>query len=360
MKPMIREHVILLDVSPTTAKFFCSHRNRIISYEIDETGRRAIALANGRRTLDEILVELKASHITRGDIDAFFTGLSEEQIFRNAALDRETKFEPNYEARLQRQLSYLAGLAPSGKTGRDLQDSLRRSTILIVGAGDGGSHLAVQSAGIGVGRLIVLDHDRVERENLGRQIYYADQIGSLKVRALQCFLSHLAPETEVITYACMLTEGATWLDKLVPQADLVINCADDPSMDRTTLWLFEACYRHCVPLIAAGGYNGHMSSLPLTMLPGRSTCWPCFDKFRRSRPGAGSFEHRLSELPTGVFLPATTAMAALQMPDVVRILTGYEPPRFLNCRAEFDVNTCSLTTEQVPPDPNCAYCTGRA
>ncbi|MBI4370744.1 MAG: ThiF family adenylyltransferase [Elusimicrobia bacterium] len=360
MKPVIREHVMLLDVSPTTAKFFCSHRSLILSYDIDEAGGRAITLANGRRTLDEILVELKASHITHEDISAFFAGLSEDKIFRNATSDCEPKFEPHYETRLQRQLTYLSGLAPAGKTGRDLQDSLRRSTVLIVGAGGGGSHLAVQSAGVGVGRLIVLDHDRVERANLGRQIYYADQIGSMKVHALQHFLNSLAPETEVIAYPYMLQEGAMWLDELIPQADLVINCADYPSMDMTTLWLFKACYRHRVPLIAAGGYNGHMSSLPPTILPGRSTCWPCFDKFRRSKSGAGSFEHKLSELPAGIFLPATTAMAALQMPDIVRVLTGYEPPRFLNCRAEFDVSTCSLTIEPVSPDPNCDYCTGRA
>jgi hypothetical protein len=110
----------------------------------------------------------------------------------------------------------------------------------------------------------------------------------------------------------------------------------------------------------AGGYNGHQTSVPPTILPGRSTCWYCFERHRRSLPGAEELGAPLSELPVGVFLPATAAMASLQMPDILRILTGYEPPRFVSCRGDFDLDTCQLTLERVPSEPSCGWCTGTA
>ncbi|OGR46081.1 MAG: hypothetical protein A2X37_06215 [Elusimicrobia bacterium GWA2_66_18] len=331
----------------------------MITYEIDEIGGRAIPLADGRRPLQQILECLAIPDLAPMDLAAFFQGLIDDKIFRDAASDSKVEFPPNYEARLKRQLVYFSGLAPAGQTARDLQHRLLRSRVLIVGAGGGGSHMAVQLAGVGVGNLTIADHDRVEIGNLGRQIFYADHIGELKVEVLRSVIGKISPETSVTTHVERLTREAGWINKILPNVDLVINCADYPSMDETSRWLFDACYPLRIPLIPAGGYNGHMTSVPPTLIPGRSTCWHCYERTTAKKVSPFG-ELRLAEMKSGVFLPATVAMAALQMPEIIRVLTGCEQPRFINCRGEFDINACALRIENVPPTPGCGTCEGTA
>lgn len=360
MQPILREHVVPLERKNGTLQFFCSHRAQVLSYEVDEIGHAAVSLADGRRSLDDIHSALLSPSLASRDLRSFFSVLVDERIMRDAATDGAESFEPAYEARLQKQMAYLSGLARGTDSGRTLQRRLRRSRVLIVGAGGGGSHLAVQLAGIGIGELVIVDADKVEAGNLGRQIYYAGHIGEWKVQALKSYLSTLAPETKVSTHIAHLEDSSTWLDELVPGSDLVLNCADQPSMDDTSRWLFRSCYKHRVPLIPAGGYNGHRTSLPPTMLPGRSTCWSCFERTGTGRPSIRDYGLRLSSINAGIFLPGTIAMAALQMPEIVRVLTGHEAPRFTNKRGEFDLDSCELKTESVPPTPGCTFCEGTA
>ena len=358
MIPMLREHVIRLSNQPETLRFFCTHRGELAEFEVEHSGEQAVRFANGKRSLEEIHQILGTDEITEADLRAFYEALFAERIMRDAACGRVGGLPPEYAERLRRQLVYFAGLASESQTAWDLQHALMNSTVLIVGVGGGGSHLAVQLAGIGVGKLILVDPDHVSLENLGRQIFYAGKIGALKVEALQSFLPTLSPETSVEIASHTLEPGAPWLERFLLRADLVLNCADEPSMDQTTRWLFEACYPHRIPLIPAGGYNGHLTSVPPTLIPGRSTCWYCYEKVISHTPSPESFGLCLSEIRAGVFLPATLAMAALQMPEILRVLTRYEEPRFTNRRGEFDLSSCQFTSEEVPPDPLCGYCNG--
>lgn len=360
MRPMLREHVVPLEPKAGSIRFFCSHRAQVLSYQVDDSGLKAVALADGRRHLRDIHAALAVPDLTPEDLRGFFSVLAGDRIIRDASGEQGDAFEPAYEVRLSRQMAYLSGLAEGSDSGRVLQTRLRRSRVLIIGAGGGGSHLAVQLAGIGVGALTVADGDKVEAANLGRQIYYAGRVGEWKVSALEAYLKTLAPETKVTTKIAFLEESSPWLDDLIGQSDLVLNCADHPSMDETTGWLYDACYKRRVPLIAAGGYNGHVTSLPPTLLPGRSTCWPCFRKAGASRPSIKDFGLRLSAVNAGVFLPGTIAMAALQMPEIIRVLTGHEPARFTNRRGDFDLGSCELKVEAIAPTPGCGRCEGTA
>jgi molybdopterin/thiamine biosynthesis adenylyltransferase len=237
-----------------------------------------------------------------------------------------------------------------------MQNRLFQSRVLLIGVGGAGSHLAVQLAAMGIGHLTVVDSDRVEASNLSRQIYFAGQVGRPKVAALKTFISSLAPEIQVETHELALTENAPWLDGLVREADLVLNCADFPSMAQTSRWLFEACYRSGVPFVPVGGYNGHLSVVPPTVLPGRSVCWYCHEKARKTKPSPNDHGILLSSLPLGSFLPAVAATTNIQAMEVVRILTGFEAPRHCGRWGEFDLRDCTLEWEEVQADPRCRFC----
>ena len=61
--------------------------------------------------------------------------------------------------------------------GASLQNKFSSSTVAICGLGGLGSNIAVALARAGVGKLILIDFDRVDITNLHRQQYIANQIG---------------------------------------------------------------------------------------------------------------------------------------------------------------------------------------
>ena len=77
--------------------------------------------------------------------------------------------------------------------GKELHRALSSATVAICGLGGLGSNIAIALARAGVGRLILIDFDRVDITNLHRQQYKASQIGLYKTEALAENLKEIAP-----------------------------------------------------------------------------------------------------------------------------------------------------------------------
>ncbi len=71
-------------------------------------------------------------------------------------------------------------------------ERLRSLTAVILGAGGLGSNVATFLSRLGIGKLIVIDHDRVEVDNLHRQQYFPEDIGLFKAKALCDKLSYFS------------------------------------------------------------------------------------------------------------------------------------------------------------------------
>ncbi len=77
----------------------------------------------------------------------------------------------------------------SHRQGTDMDDprvseKLNNCSVGIAGAGGLGSNVAMALARSGVGRLVIVDFDKVEESNLNRQYFFLDQVGEYKVEAL--------------------------------------------------------------------------------------------------------------------------------------------------------------------------------
>ena len=74
------------------------------------------------------------------------------------------------------------------------QERLKAGSVLVVGAGGLGSPISLYLAAAGVGRIVLVDFDRVEGSNLQRQILYGQKdLGRLKVEAAAERLRDLNP-----------------------------------------------------------------------------------------------------------------------------------------------------------------------
>ena len=98
------------------------------------------------------------------------------------------------------------------------------ATVAVCGLGGLGSNIAVALARAGVGKLLLLDFDRVDITNLHRQQYKANQIGRYKTEALAENLREIAPYTEIQPVTAKITEEN--LAALLQDADIVCEALD--------------------------------------------------------------------------------------------------------------------------------------
>ena len=137
--------------------------------------------------------------------------------------------------------------------GLDLHKRFSSATVAVCGLGGLGSNIAVALARAGIGKLLLMDFDRVDISNLHRQQYKANQIGRFKTDALAENLSEIAPYTEVKTVTVKITEEN--LADLLKDADIVCEAFDRAEskamLVNGILEQLPQCY-----LVAASGMAG--------------------------------------------------------------------------------------------------------
>ena len=109
--------------------------------------------------------------------------------------------------------------------GAELQGKISSSTVAICGLGGLGSNIAIALARSGIGKLILIDHDRVDLTNLHRQQYKANQIGMYKTDALCENLREIAPYLVIEAHNAYLTEDNAI--EFIKEADIICEAFDD-------------------------------------------------------------------------------------------------------------------------------------
>ena len=112
------------------------------------------------------------------------------------------------------------------EVGLEGQRRLKAASVAIVGAGGLGSPLALYLAAAGIGRLGLVDFDRVDASNLQRQILYGQSsLGEPKLEAARRRLADLNPDIVVETHETRLT-SANALD-ILGRYDIVADGTDN-------------------------------------------------------------------------------------------------------------------------------------
>ena len=201
--------------------------------------------------------------------------------------------------------------ALEARHGKDLQQKFTNSTVAICGLGGLGSNIAVSLARAGIGKLILVDFDKVDISNLHRQQYKADQIGRFKTEALAENLREIAPYIQVETHAVRVTEEN--FEALLSKADLICE-AFDRAEAKAMLVNGVLEKLHTKYLIAASGMAGLGSANSIQTRRITNRFYLCGD-------GISDVADDI-----GLVAPRVMLCAAHQAQMVLRILSGkYEP-----------------------------------
>ena len=138
-----------------------------------------------------------------------------------------------------------------------IRKKLKESCVGIAGVGGLGSNAAISLARAGIGRLILVDFDSVEENNLTRQYYFRDQIGKVKVEALKENIKKVNPWLKIDIFNQKLTAGS--MDEPFHDADVIVEALD--SAVAKTSFIEEIMQKlPDKPLVACSGVAGYGNS----------------------------------------------------------------------------------------------------
>ena len=189
--------------------------------------------------------------------------------------------------------------------GIELQQAFSSATVAICGLGGLGSNIAIALARVGIGRLILIDFDRVDITNLHRQQYKADQIGMYKTVALAENLKEIAPYISLEIHTERITEDNAVT--LLQDADIICEAFDDAECKAmlTNTVLSELPDKY---LVAASGMAGMGTTNSIKTRKVTSRFYLCGDE-----------TSEVSE-NIGLVAPRVALFAAHQAHTVLRIL----------------------------------------
>lgn len=213
-------------------------------------------------------------------------------------------------AERQRYVRHL-GLPEVGEAG---QQRLRNAAVLLVGTGGLGSPAALYLAAAGIGRLGLIDFDRVEASNLQRQVLFGEAcLGQPKVEAARARLLDLNPHTHVEVHPVRL--DARNAQALFLDYDWVVDGSDNFA---TRYVVNDTCVRLGKVFVHASvsQFRGQLSTFD-------ATSGPCYRCVFPSAPPPHAMPNCAEAGVLGV-LPGI--MGTLQAAEVLKLVLGVGEP----------------------------------
>ncbi|MEV4565668.1 ThiF family adenylyltransferase [Nonomuraea sp. NPDC049419] len=331
-------------------------RDRLVLTDPEGTVEKLLdLLEEGGRTVGELAAELS---LPVSDVSAAVKALDAERLLEDGdhlgLLNKEDA---------ERHFSNLAFFESFGTLDRSREDVLRRlreSHVLVLGTGGLNSNTIPHLAGLGVGKMTLLDRDTVDPRNFARQYLYRwDDVGARKVERAADWVRAFDPSIEVETVD-MGVESPEQLDELVGRTrpDVVASGIDRPT--QIDLWVNAACVRHGVPFVRGGMWV--TSGTVWSVQPGVSACRACVPPSADpDTPDLAAIRlYRDGPRPNRGIGPVAGLLGAYGAFEVLRYLTGFEPPAYAGRPLIIDfAGGCATSRTEWTRDPGCEVCGGR-
>jgi UBA/THIF-type NAD/FAD binding protein len=353
MKPKLSSTISVVKISDSILEFFktCTREQVYIKVQNDQILEIASHL-DGSKTIEELseLYNIKPS-----DFEKLMDFLMKKGILDNA--DPKEDFS-EYE-KYRRVIHFLSEHSTSHNNLVEMWDNITNATVLIVGLGAVGSWVACNLAESGVKNFILMDADVVDITNLHRQFSYTeDDLGKYKTDVLETRLQAYDKNIKVVKLNCFIDENS--LNQLNEyHIDLMINCADKPNVDTTSLWIGEYGMKRDIPHIIGGGYNLHLSLIGQTIIPGKCACVMCFQKQLEEENKIDSSKVKklmVQNRKVGSFAPMCSMIASMIGMEAIKVLSKNIIPANINRRGEFDIYSMDIQYKKYERRDDCEWC----
>jgi molybdopterin/thiamine biosynthesis adenylyltransferase len=223
------------------------------------------------------------------------------------------------------------------------QAALRSASVLVVGAGGLGSSALLHLTASGIGRIGIVDPDRVQLDNLHRQIIHGmPALGTAKVESARRRLAETDPRTVVDAYPAAFSESNA--EEIAGRYRLIVDGSDNLE---TRLLINRVCLRQAKPMVygSAQRFEGQISVFDAR----RGPCYRCVF------PGPqepGTIE---SSAETGVLGPLPGIIGTMQALEAIIILLPIGEP-LIGRLLVFDGLSTQFEEIRTRKNPRCPEC----
>lgn len=225
--------------------------------------------------------------------------------------------------------------------GRDAQERLKSSQVLIAGAGGLASATALYLLAGGVGTIRLVDETRVSLADLSHQVLFRERdLGKAKATVAAHRLKESNSFVVVESHVKELSEHNVF--RLAAGCNVLIDASNNTEVGSL---LNLVATREQIPLVHAwvGGMTGRLT----TFWPGRGPCLAC------------ALMETPATLRPALLGPLPGIMGSLQALEVLRIL-GWLGPALLGRVLIFKGNQFKFTEKTIRSNPQCGVCSNCA
>ena len=189
------------------------------------------------------------------------------------------------------------------------QKKIQNSKVLVVGCGGLGSPVIDLLSRAGIGKIGMMDHDKVSLSNLHRQIMFtADDVGKYKVNILKKKISKINKKVKVKIYNNRADEKN--LGKILKQYDVIVDGTDNFKA-KFLLNKFSLKYKKKLIIGAISKFEGHIFTFDFSLKKS-----PCLKCFYQGEPAEGVLDCETD----GILGSTAVITGSLQANEVLKVI----------------------------------------
>jgi len=225
------------------------------------------------------------------------------------------------------------------KIGINGQKKILNSKVLIIGIGGLGCPLLTYLAASGVGKIGIVDHDKVEISNLNRQtLFVQSDIGKFKVNQAKKNINKINSKIKILTFNIKLNSNN--IKRVLKNFDIICDGTDNYE---TRYLINDECKRSKKILISAAisKFDGHLYKFNFKK---KGSCYRCF------MPEIPSDENNCQS--EGIFSPVAGILGSMQANEVLKTILNFKS-NLHNRMIVFNSIKSDLRNIKLDYNPNC-------
>lgn len=246
----------------------------------------------------------------------------------------------------------------SGGNPIEIQHKLKNSTVAVIGCGGIGNNISYMLASSGVGKIILVDDDKIELTNLTRQFLFCeDDIGKYKIDIIERELKKRNSEVSIIKYPLNISRTEDFY-KIKEDIDLFILSADSPYS--ITFWMNKHSIKTKIPFLNIG-YINDISVFGPFVIPSKTACFECTQVAPSEYDIKNSYFveecNKINEnFKTATFPAVNNTAASMAMNDIIRYLGDFGELMSKNRRVGIHSLKSQMEFQEMPKNTECKIC----
>lgn len=228
--------------------------------------------------------------------------------------------------------------------GLEKQAKLKQSSVLVIGAGGLGSPILLYLAAAGIGKIGIVDFDRVDETNLQRQVLFTtEHLGQSKAAIAKERIQALNPYLDIQTFETALTR--TNALEILKDFDCIVDGTDNFP---TRYLVNDACVLLDKPLVYGSIFRYEGQVAVFNFLNEDGTRGPNYRDLFPTPPPPDLVPNCAEGGVLGV-LPGI--IGSMQANEAIKVLAGIGEP-LAGKLLVFDASTLFSRVIQIPKNPN--------